>query len=332
MNIETSQQPPAVFIMGPTASGKTRLAMELFDRLPCELISVDSALIYRGMDIGTAKPTADELSRYPHRLIDICDPAESYSVANFRADALAAMEEVVAAGRIPVLVGGTMLYFKALIDGLASMPAASPELRRRIEEEFDRDGPDRLYAELLANDPRAAAGLHPNNRQRLVRALEVLRLTGQPISHYWQQGNGSLPAEEISADLADASVAIPYTVVQFAIAPQQRAALHDRINQRFELMLAEGFLREVAQLRQRPDLHPGLPSIRCVGYRQAWDHLDGLTDYETMSEQGKAATRQLAKRQLTWLRKWRDLHWLDTNDRRMTDQALKIIANRLTLK
>ena len=225
-----------------------------------------------------------------------------------------------------------MLYFKALIDGLASMPAASPELRRRIEEEFDRDGPDRLYAELLANDPRAAAGLHPNNRQRLVRALEVLRLTGQPISHYWQQGNGSLPAEEISADLADASVAIPYTVVQFAIAPQQRAALHDRINQRFELMLAEGFLREVAQLRQRPDLHPGLPSIRCVGYRQAWDHLDGLTDYETMSEQGKAATRQLAKRQLTWLRKWRDLHWLDTNDRRMTDQALKIIANRLTLK
>ena len=314
--------PPAIFLMGPTAAGKTDLAIELARVLPCELISVDSALIYRDMDIGTAKPDKTTLAEFPHRLIDIRDPAESYSAAEFRADALTAMAEITARGRIPLLVGGTMLYFKALLEGLAEMPSADAALRSELEARAQAEGWEVLHAELRAVDPESAARIHPNDPQRLIRALEVYHLSGQSMTVHRQR-----QATENTAGGASASRQFPYTVAQLAIAPAQRQLLHERIALRFRLMLEQGLVAEVERLRQRSDLHVGLPSIRAVGYRQVWDHLDGKLDAVQMQERGIIATRQLAKRQFTWLRGWQqDVHWLDSADCDNLPRALKYLA------
>lgn len=299
--------PPAIFLMGPTAAGKTDLALALADALPCELISVDSALIYRGMDIGTAKPDRATLARYPHRLIDIRDPAESYSAAEFRADALAAMAEISARGRIPLLVGGTMLYFKALLEGLADMPGADPVVRAELEARAALLGWPALHRELAEVDPESAARIHPNDPQRLIRALEVHRVSGLSMTAHRQR-----QAAENRGLGAPGMAHLPYTVAQLAIAPVQRHVLHERIALRFRQMLEHGFIEEVEALRLRGDLHAGLPSIRAVGYRQVWDYLDGKLSREEMTARGIIATRQLAKRQFTWLRSWADLHWLDS--------------------
>lgn len=314
--------PPAIFLMGPTAAGKTDLAIELARVLPCELISVDSALIYRDMDIGTAKPDKATLAEFPHRLIDIRDPAESYSAAEFRADALTAMAEITARGRIPLLVGGTMLYFKALLEGLAEMPSADAALRAELEARAQAEGWEVLHAELRAVDPESAARIHPNDPQRLIRALEVYHVSGQSMTVHRQR-----QAAENTAGGASAVRQFPYTVAQMAIAPAQRQLLHERIALRFRLMLEQGLVAEVERLRQRSDLHVGLPSIRAVGYRQVWDHLDGKLDAVQMQERGIIATRQLAKRQFTWLRGWQqDVHWFDSADCDNLPRALKYLA------
>ena len=332
-----SSYPPAIFLMGPTASGKTDLAMALCQHVPCDIVSVDSAMIYRGMDIGTAKPTPEELARAPHRLIDICDPSERYSAADFRRDALREMAQITEAGRIPLLVGGTMMYFKALLHGMSGLPSADPELRARLEQEAAENGWPALHRELAARDPVAARLIHPNNRQRLLRAVEVLRLTGRPISSFWQAAGGSGREDDgdftyITRWQADEAAPLPYTVTQLAVASSDRAVLHDRIEQRFQHMLQAGFLEEVRALMARGDLHPGLPSMRCVGYRQAWEYLAGDCDYDTFVGKGIAATRQLAKRQLTWLRKWSDVHWLDSRDKLVVSAALKKLGLRTTFK
>lgn len=303
----TERLPPAIFLMGPTASGKTDLALALADALPCELISVDSALVYRGMDIGTAKPDKATLARYPHRLVDILDPAESYSAAEFRADALAAMADITARGRIPLLVGGTMLYYKALLEGLADMPGADPAVRAELEAWAAAEGWEVLHRELARVDPESAARIHPNDPQRLTRALEVHRVSGLSMTEHRRRQTAQNSGSE-----APGTRQLPYTAVQFAIAPEQRQVLHERIARRFLMMLEQGFVEEVEALRQRGDLHVGLPSIRAVGYRQVWDYLDGRLGREEMAERGIIATRQLAKRQFTWLRGWEDLHWLDS--------------------
>ncbi|MGI4839650.1 MAG: tRNA (adenosine(37)-N6)-dimethylallyltransferase MiaA [Janthinobacterium lividum] len=302
-----SALPPAIFLMGPTAAGKTDLAIELTKVLPCELISVDSALVYRGMDIGTAKPSRDVLAQYPHRLIDILDPAQSYSAADFRRDALQAMAEITARGNIPLLVGGTMLYFKALLEGLADMPAADAQVRETLEADAARDGWQALHARLAAVDPVSAARIHPNDPQRLIRALEVFLVSGASMTEHRQRQI----AQSTDAG-ASGSVQLPYTVANLAIAPTDRRVLHDRIAVRFGQMLEQGFVDEVKALHDRGDLHAGLPSIRAVGYRQVWDHLDGKLTAVEMQERGIIATRQLAKRQFTWLRSWADLNWLDS--------------------
>lgn len=288
--------PKAIFIMGPTASGKTDLAIELRKHLPVELISVDSALIYKGMDIGTAKPTVEELKKAPHRLIDILDPKKSYSAADFRRDALHEMDEITKAGKIPLLVGGTMLYYKALLEGLSPLPSSVPEIRKQIEIEAKEKGWDALHQELSQIDPVSAARIHPNDPQRLSRALEVFRISGKSLTELTQT-KGEI---------------LPYDVVQFAIAPKERSVLHERIEKRFHLMMERGFEDEIRALYQRGDLHADLPSIRCVGYRQMWDYLDGKTDRDEAVYRGICATRQLAKRQITWLRGWKNLIWLDT--------------------
>lgn len=289
--------PPAIFIMGPTASGKTALAMALRERFPLEIISVDSALIYRGMDIGTAKPSADELARAPHRLIDIRDPAQSYSAADFRADALREMAEITAQGRIPLLVGGTMLYYKALLEGLSPLPPADAAVRARIEQQAREQGWTALHQELARIDPIAAARIHPNDPQRLSRALEVFFVSGNTLTELTR----------VSGE------ALPYAVSQFAIAPSSRELLHQRIALRFQQMLAAGFEQEARGLFARGDLHPDLPSVRCVGYRQMWSYLAGEIDYDEMVYRGICATRQLAKRQMTWLRGWESVQWLDSD-------------------
>ncbi len=290
------RHPPVIFLMGPTASGKTALAIELVKRLPCDIISVDSALIYKGMDIGTAKPTLDELTQAPHRLLDIRDPAEAYSAADFRHDALQEIESIVAQGRIPLLVGGTMLYYKALLEGLSPLPPADPLIRQAIEEEAVQFGWQQLHAQLQAIDPTAAARIHPNDPQRLSRALEVYRVSGKTLTELTQtKGEG-----------------LPYRTLQFAIAPSDRNVLRQRISERFHLMLQQGFEQEVRALYQRGDLNPDLPSIRCVGYRQMWEYIDGQISYDEMVYRGIVATCQLAKRQMTWLRGWQNVTWLET--------------------
>lgn len=285
--------------MGPTAAGKTDLALALSEHLPCDLISVDSALVYRGLNIGSAKPDAETLARYPHQLIDICDPSEPYSAAQFRQDALAAMAKSVEAGRIPLLVGGTMLYFKALMEGLADMPSADQQVRADINRLAEEQGWPAVHTALAAVDPESAARIHPNHSQRLSRALEVYRISGLTMTE-WQA--------------RQSAQTLPYTVHQFAIAPPERAVLHARIELRLRQMFASGFIEEVAALMARGDLHPDLPSIRAVGYRQVWEHLRGDYDVDTAFERALVATRQLAKRQLTWLRGWQDLIWLDSGE------------------
>ncbi len=278
-----------ISLMGPTASGKTDLAVELVERLPCEIVSVDSALVYRGMDIGTAKPGPEVLARAPHRLIDILDPAQSYSAARFRDDAMAAIREIHAAGRIPLLVGGTMLYFRALLRGLSEMPDADPQVRRRIEEEAGRHGWEALHRRLAEVDPEAAARIHPNDPQRIQRALEVYETTGEPISRLQRRGSAE---------------PFPWPVFQVALMAEERERLHRRIALRLERMFEAGFVDEVAALRARGDLHAGLPSMRAVGYRQVWAFLEGKYGRQEMRERALYATRQLAKRQITWLRGW----------------------------
>ena len=292
-----TQQPLALFLMGPTASGKTDLAIALRQQLPVEVISVDSALIYKGMDIGTAKPTPAELALAPHRLIDILDPKESYSAMNFREDALKEMAEISASGRIPLLVGGTMLYYKALLEGLSPLPSADPTIRAEIEEKAAKIGWAGMHQELLAIDPVAGARINPNDSQRINRALEVFYITGKTMT-------------ELTAEKGEA---LPYRLLQFAIAPQDRAISHERIALRFQKMMDLGFEEEVKRLFLREDLHIDLPSIRCVGYRQMWEYLQGDISLDEAIYKGICATRQLAKRQITWLRGWKDeITWLDS--------------------
>lgn len=304
--MNTSKLPPAIFLMGPTASGKTALALELCEQVPCEIISVDSALIYRQMDIGSAKPTQAELALAPHHLIDIKDPSESYSAAEFRADALSLMAEITNRGNVPLLVGGTMLYFKALLEGIADMPETDPLIRAEILLEAQEQGWPAVHQQLASVDPQSAARIHPNHSQRIERALAVYRATGVTMTQFHQ-------AQEKQSDQEH----LPYQITQLCIAPQDRQVLHQRIAKRFRQMLEQGLVDEVISLRQRGDLHLDLPSMRAVGYRQVWQYLDGLFDYEQMVDKGIIATRQLAKRQFTWLRAWANLHCLFTDDQGM---------------
>lgn len=310
--MKRSVDKPVIFIMGPTASGKTDLAIALNDHLPTDIVSVDSAMIYRGMDIGTAKPDAETLARAPHRLIDILDPAESYSAANFQQDALREIETISAQDRIPILAGGTMLYFRALQYGLSQLPEADSEVRERIEAEASAEGWHALHERLASIDPEAAERIHPNDPQRLSRALEVYELTGRTMTELWSRQQ---------------AYSFPYRLIKLIVAPAERSTVHERIAQRFHQMLSQGFVAEVEALYQREDLHEQMPSIRCLGYRQIWQYLAGEIDYETMVERGIIATRQFAKRQFTWLRGEHDAQWLDALDGRLVEKALKTVQN-----
>jgi tRNA dimethylallyltransferase len=288
--------PPALFIMGPTAAGKTDLALDIANRFPVEIISVDSALVYRGMDIGTAKPEPEILNRYPHHLVNIMDPIDSYSVGAFRVDALKLMAEITARGKVPLLVGGTMLYFKALEQGLADLPTADLNIRAQLERETEQYGLAHLHQRLTAVDPISAARIHINDPQRLQRALEVYEITGKSLTELTNVTTSTLP----------------YRIIKLILSPFDRAVLHQRIALRYQTMVAKGFIDEVKALFSRKDCHPDLPSIRAVGYRQAWSHLAGEYDQEEMIEKAIIATRQMAKRQLTWLRAQPDGVWFDS--------------------
>ncbi|WP_334038787.1 tRNA (adenosine(37)-N6)-dimethylallyltransferase MiaA [Alteromonas macleodii] len=287
---------PVIAIMGPTASGKTGLALDIAAKVESEVISVDSALVYKGMDIGTAKPTQEEQAGVVHHLIDIIDPAQSYSVSQFVNDTNALIGDILARGKVPILAGGTMMYFNALINGISPLPKSDEKIRDEITQQAQRLGWSKLHDELRGVDPISGERIHPNDPQRITRALEVYRSTGKTLTH-WQQQEGEK---------------CPYNIAQFAIAPAERAVLHERIATRFDLMLEQGFENEVVKLYERSDLHEDLPSIRSVGYRQMWQYLDGQLSYAEMRERGIIATRQLAKRQLTWLRGWEQVTWLDT--------------------
>jgi tRNA dimethylallyltransferase len=290
MSGTTANRPRAIFVMGPTASGKTALAIELRKHLPVELINVDSAQIYRGLDIGSAKPDAATLAAAPHRLLDIRDPAQAYSAAEFLADAKSEMDNIVAAGKVPLLVGGSMMYFKVLLEGLSDLPEANQQVRAEIEQQAALEGWPALYRELESVDPETASRLHPNHSQRIQRALEVYRLSGVPLSSLQGRFTGGLQDK--------------YDIVQFSLLPQNRSLLHSRIEARFQQMMESGFEQEVQQLYQRGDLHVNLPAIRSVGYRQFWDYCAGECSLAEAQEKAVIATRQLAKRQMTWLRNW----------------------------
>ncbi|MCP4986276.1 MAG: tRNA (adenosine(37)-N6)-dimethylallyltransferase MiaA [Colwellia sp.] len=307
-----SDLPPVICLMGPTASGKTALAMALQDTLPCDIVSVDSALIYQNMDIGTAKPSKAELAQYPHRLIDLRDASESYSAADFCRDALAEIAEIRSNGRIPLLVGGTMMYFKSLIEGISPLPSANAEIRQTIENEALENGWQAMHDQLVKIDPVSAERIHPNDPQRLMRALEVYRLTGNTLTQLTQ-----IKGDKLAGN-----------VLQLAITPKERSTLHDRIALRYQQMIDLGFEQEVIKLRTRGDLHQDLPSIRCVGYRQMWQYLDGEFDHDEMIFRGVCATRKLAKRQLTWLRNWPDLNWLTTDDKTNLSQVLSLLESK----
>lgn len=300
---------PVIFIMGPTASGKTDLAMNLSKAISSEIISVDSALVYKGMDIGTAKPTPEELAVAPHRLISFLDPLESYSAADFRNDALQAIEEIHQQGKIPLLVGGTMLYFKALLEGISPLPEANAAVRLEIEQQAEQIGWQAMHQQLVEIDPVAGARIHPNDPQRINRALEVFRISGKTLT-------------ELSATKG---AALPFKALQFAITPE-KSVLHQRIEQRFQQMIDLGFEKEVKSLYNRGDLHLDLPSMRCVGYRQMWEYFDGKHDFDEMIYRGVVATRQLAKRQMTWLKGWKNLHWLETGDKENLQHILSSLC------
>ncbi|SEQ44497.1 tRNA dimethylallyltransferase [Ectothiorhodospira magna] len=294
--VSASPLPPAVFLMGPTATGKTDLAIHLCQSLPLEIISVDSALIYRGMDVGTAKPAPDLLAQVPHHLVDILDPAQTYSAARFREDALALMADITARGKVPLLVGGTMLYFRALDFGLDTLPEADPVIRARIDTLAARQGWEAVHRELAQVDPVSAARIHPNDPQRLQRALEVYYMTGAPLSSFHGGPRRS---------------SLPWRVLRLALMPPDRTRLRERIAQRFRQMLQQGLVEEVATLQARGDLTLDLPAMRAVGYRQVWGYLEGRSDYDAMTVQAITATRQLAKRQMTWLRGYPGVEVLD---------------------
>ncbi|MGO2147638.1 MULTISPECIES: tRNA (adenosine(37)-N6)-dimethylallyltransferase MiaA [Halomonas] len=303
-------RPWAIFLMGPTAAGKTDTAIALHERLGHELISVDSAMVYRGMNIGSAKPSAAELARAPHRLIDLRDPAEPYSAADFREDALSEMRQISAAGKVPLLVGGTMLYYKRLVEGVANMPAADPAIREQLAKQRESEGLESLHKKLMDVDPVSAQRIHPNDPQRLMRALEVYYASGRSMSELWGEQQ---PAP------------FPWRVLSIALAPDDRRVLHARIEKRFAAMLEEGLIDEVAALKKRSDLHLELPAMKSVGYRQVWEYLNGEYDYAVLKERGVIATRQLAKRQLTWLRSWSNLTWIDSQQLDVVDKTLKFV-------
>ena len=310
-----SSAEPLVFLTGPTAAGKTDLAVELVENYPFEIISVDSALVYRGMDIGTAKPGSETLRRAPHRLIDIVDPAEPYSAARFRDDALQEIEEIRANGNIPLLVGGTMLYFRALQFGLSVLPESDRSVRLEIEKDIKDKGIERIYKQLSDIDTVAAARINRNDPQRIIRALEVYRISGVPMSELQQQKK----REGLNPD----------ALLMVAISPDDRSLLHKRIEQRLSIMMKSGFIEEVEGLKRRRDLSLDTPSMRSVGYRQVWEYLDGVMDREEMLYRAVVATRQLAKRQLTWLRNWpTDIKWMEPGGNGMAEHIFNNVRNR----
>jgi tRNA dimethylallyltransferase len=308
--------PPAILLIGPTASGKTALAFELATRLPCDLVSIDSAQVFRDMDIGTAKPDAATLARFPHRLIDLITPEQRYSAAQFRSDALREMAAITAAGRIPLLVGGTMLYVKALREGLADLPQADQVLRSQIDAEAAEHGWPALHAELARYDPETAARLKPTDAQRIQRAIEVVRLSGRTLGSFFaEQKEGTLP----------------FRTLTLALVPGDRGELHRRIEQRFDAMLSAGLVAEVEMLREKYQLDAGLPSMRCVGYRQAWEMLEGQIPRAELRDRGVFATRQFAKRQLTWLRSMNDLRIIDPLASNPTARVLAAVEAHLSV-
>lgn len=303
---------PVICLMGPTASGKTDLAIELCQQLNGEIISVDSALVYRGMDIGTAKPSAKERAAAKHHLIDIREPNESYSAAEFRQDALKLIEQIDSEGKWPILAGGTMLYFKALLFGIADLPPTDDLIREQVAAHLQEKGAPGLHQWLSEIDPESAQRLHPNDPQRLSRAIEVFLISGKPLSQWHKE-------QQLQQ--------IPYPVIQYAIAPQERSVLHKRIERRFDLMLEQGFEDEMRKLMARGDLNLEMPSMRCVGYRQMWQYLSGEFDLEQARYRAVVATRQLAKRQFTWLRSWEDMNWLDSLSQNNCARVLKNLGN-----
>lgn len=288
--------PPAIFIMGPTASGKTDLAVQLMDHFPIEIISVDSALIYKGMDIGTAKPDKATLEKAPHRLIDFLDPSQAYSAADFRRDALREMQQITDNGNIPVLVGGTMLYYRALENDLAKLPCANPEIRKKLDQQASEQGWNAMHDRLASIDPDSAARIHPNDSQRIQRALEVYEITGENLTFLHKKAKHN---------------ALPYELLKIALIPENREWLRERAALRFDQMIKEGFMVEIQHLFDRRDLNSDLPSMRCVGYRQAWSYLNGNIDFNEMKNRAIVATRQLAKRQMTWLRSEKEVSRYD---------------------
>ncbi|MCW5589481.1 MAG: tRNA (adenosine(37)-N6)-dimethylallyltransferase MiaA [Legionellales bacterium] len=300
--------------MGPTASGKSDIAVNLAQEFPLEIVSVDSAMVYRTMNIGTAKPDNETLAQIPHYLIDVCDPSQAYSAAQFREDAVLAIEKIFRHKKIPLLVGGTMLYYRILQQGIAVLPEAEPQLRQAIDHKAQKVGWTALHEELTKIDPQSAKRIHPNDPQRLQRALEVFYLTGKPLSDYFFQQ----PPNDL-----------PYQFFNIGLIPEDRKFLHQSIENRFLQMLKMGFIEEVEKLRAREDLHLDLPAMRAVGYRQIWQYLDGVYSYNEMCQKGIVATRQLAKRQLTWLRNWPELHAVNSDNADKTHLVFKLVSERI---
>ena len=318
VTLQKQNYPPAIFLMGPTASGKTALSVQLANALGGEIISVDSALVYKGMDIGTAKPTLEERGDIPHHLLDILDPSEFFSTGQFRTKALALMDAITRRGKIPILVGGTMLYFNALLKGLAVLPEANPAIRAKLDQDLEQFGKEVLHQWLADIDPLAAARIHPNDPQRIQRAVEVYEISGKPLSSFFNTAQGE-------DDL-------PFQKIKLIVAPPDRKVLHDIIAQRFRNMLEQGFINEVEALYRRGDLSEKLPSIRAVGYRQAWAYLKDEDDLETMTEKAIIATRQLAKRQFTWLRRETDALSFQTGDADLLQKVLKAVRRSTSQK
>ncbi|MGZ5575805.1 MAG: tRNA (adenosine(37)-N6)-dimethylallyltransferase MiaA [Methylobacter sp.] len=312
--MQDKPKPHAIFLMGPTASGKTALSVQLAQALNGEIISVDSALVFKGMDIGTAKPTKEERGNIPHHLIDILDPAESFSTGQFRKQALNIMDDITRRGKIPILVGGTMLYFNVLNSGLAVLPEADADIRVKLDQDLEKLGKEALHQRLAKVDPESAVRIHPNDPQRIQRALEVYEISGKPLTSFFTEAQ----AQDI-----------PYQRIKLIIAPQDRAMLHDIIARRFKQMLEQGFIDEVVALYQRGDLTEKMPSVRAVGYRQAWSYLQGEYDLETMIEKAIVATRQLAKRQFTWLRREVDATSFQTGQKDLLTKVLETVNNKL---